>query len=231
MTSKPDPASALTPEAIAASAARYQSRAAWQRGDPAAYSAAKRLGLSEAVCKHMRQPPRDLTLEVLIASAAPYASRTEWKKADPSAYISAHRRGLLDVVCAHMTRKIPPSGYWTLERCAQSAAAYTSRVAWAKAAPGAYNHARRNGWLDRCCAHMPKYQHAPMKWTPEQIAASAQRFSSKTAWHRQEHGAYSAAKRLGIFDEVTAHMTNHGHQRNQPSDADASVDGADASPE
>lgn len=104
-----------------------------------------------------------------------------------------------------MTSKLRPSDYWTLERCEESAAAYTRRGAWEKGASSAYEHARKNGWLDLCCAHMPKYR-PDRKWTLTTIGASAKRFNSKTSWHRQEHGAYSAAKQLGIFEQVTAHM-------------------------
>ncbi len=206
-----EPHQKLTPEAIAASAAQYKSRVAWQRGDPAAYNAARRLRLFEAVCQHMPPTPRKHTLESLRASAAPYESRSEWKEADQSAYICAYQRGLLDDVCAHMTRKLRPSDYWTLERCMESAAAYTSRLAWAKGDISAHKHASKNGWLEQCCAHMPKYRPAG-KWTRERIEESAKQFSSKKRWHQEEHGAYDAAKRLGIFEEVTAHMPNQRHR-------------------
>ena len=192
-------------EEIKASAARYQSRIAWRRGDPAAYHAAKRRGLFDDVCAHMPRSPRQLSLEALMASAAPYTSRSEWKQADPSAYTRASQRGLLDIVCAHMTSKVHPPGYWTLARCKESASAYTSRTAWSEGAAYAYHIACENGWVDQCCAHMPTGRRA-IKWTPEQIAASAKRHRFKSAWHREEHGAYEAAKRLGIFEQVTAHM-------------------------
>jgi hypothetical protein len=192
---------------IKASAARYPSKAAWLRGDPSAYHAAKRQGLFGEVCGHMPRTPRKLTLEDLIASAAPHQTRNAWQKADQSAYLCALKRGLLDVVCAHMQQQPHPAGYWTLERCQASAAGYPRRTAWQRGDPQAYQAARRNGWLDLCCAQMPKYQRPPRKWTPEKIAASAKRFSSKNDWHREQHGAYHAAKRLGLFEEVTAHMT------------------------
>ncbi|MEA1052480.1 hypothetical protein U5801_22120 [Lamprobacter modestohalophilus] len=196
---------ALSLAEIRASAALYPTRQAWERGHPSAYNAAKQHQLFDVVCGHMPASPRKLPLEALMASAARYQSRGDWKNADPSAYLSAYRRGLLDVVCAHMTSKLRPSGYWTLERCKASAAAYTRRGDWQKAASNAYAHAQKNGWLDLCCAHMSKQQR-DRKWTHKAIEASAQRFNSKTSWHREEHGAYSAAKQLGIFEQVTTHM-------------------------
>jgi len=209
----PVPASqALSPEEIRASAAQYRSRVAWLRGDRDAYNAARRLGVFDDVCEYMPSSPRKRPLEALMASAAPYQSRSEWKQADPSAYGCAKQRGLLEVVCAHMTRKIFPPGYWTLERCQASAAGFSSRQAWLKGDALAYQAAYANGWKDACCARMPKHQRPASKWTPEQIAASAKQFSSKTTWYREQPGAYKAAKRLGLFDQVTAHMTGPSKQ-------------------
>lgn len=199
------PKRVLSHEQIKASAATYASRAAWLRGDPSAYNAAKRRGLMDEVCKHMPCTPRKLTLDALKASAAPFKHRIDWIKADKSAYACARKRGVLDVVCAHMTPKLPANSGLTLEDCKASAARFNRRRAWHMADGAAYRCARANGWLDECCAHMAKERYN-LKWTRETLAASAKRYSTKTAWHREAKGAYGAAKRLGIFEEVTAHM-------------------------
>lgn len=44
------------------------------------------------------------------------------------------------------------------------------------------------------------------KWSREALAASARQHSRRVDWIRGNAAAYKAAKRLGIFDEVTAHM-------------------------
>lgn len=90
--------SLLSLDEIKTSAARYASKAAWLRGDPAAYQAAKRRGLFDEVCGHMPPTPLKLSLEDLIAFAAPHQTRGDWQKADQSAYVCAYRRGVLDVV-------------------------------------------------------------------------------------------------------------------------------------
>lgn len=227
----PVPSSVPVPiEEIRASAAAHPSLQAWQRGDPTAYNAAKRQGLFDEVCGHMPASPGKLSLEALKTSAAPYDSRGDWKLADPSACLSARQRGLLDVVCAHMTPKLRPSDDWTLERCKESAAPYTSRVARSKGAQSAYGHACRNGWLDQCCAHMPRHRPKP-KWTPENIAASAKYFRTKSAWHQLEHGAYWAAKRLGIFKQVTAHMPRRSPRGSQSADKARTADIPEPNPD
>lgn len=44
------------------------------------------------------------------------------------------------------------------------------------------------------------------KWNAETIQAVALTYSSKNAFYKGAGGAYQAAKRLGIFEQVTAHM-------------------------
>ena len=43
---------------------------------------------------------------------------------------------------------------WTLEACKRAAFACSTRGAWKKGNPSAYQAARRRGWLEECCAHM-----------------------------------------------------------------------------
>lgn len=44
------------------------------------------------------------------------------------------------------------------------------------------------------------------KWTREKCAEVAQGFTNKSVFHKQAQSAYQAARRLGILDEITAHM-------------------------
>jgi hypothetical protein len=252
----------FTPEILAALAARYETRSAWQRADPSAYQAARRRGLLEEVCAHMQPVPHVRTLDEIKASAARYTNRKAWLEADASAYQIAMRRGVLDEVCEHMPRlrrrftreglmasaaqyasradwrnadpkeyecalrrglldllgedtgqsSRRPKGYWTLERCKASAAEFQSRFRWERNTPSAYNAALKNGWLEECCAHMTDQRGRKRKWTPDTIAASAQRFRRKSDWLNAEESAYKAAKELGIFDEVTAHMPRYSRK-------------------
>lgn len=101
---------------------------------------------------------RRWTREMCIASARGYATRTEWQKAVPPAYTAARENGWLEEATAHMgpTRNANKPGYWTKERCIESARPFKTRSAWLRGAKSAYNAARRKGWMDVCCKHMPK---------------------------------------------------------------------------
>lgn len=193
-------------EDIKASAARFATRGAWRKADLGAYQAAVRRGILDQVCAHMPKPHRKLSLEVLRALAAQYTSRIDWFKADQSAYVSARNRGLLDVVCVHMKSVRRANGYWTLERCKASAATFRFRQDWEHGEGAAYAAAQRNGWIAKCCSHMPSRREPVRKWTCEALAASARPYSKRIEWLRANAAAYKAAKRLGVFDEVTAHM-------------------------
>ena len=45
---------------------------------------------------------------------------------------------------------------WTLDACIDSAAPFPTKTAWLSSCRSAYNAARKNGWLDQCCAHMAR---------------------------------------------------------------------------
>lgn len=95
------------------------------------------------------------TKERCHKEALKYKTRKEFKISNGSAYEASRRYKILDSVCSHMmTRKKKKRGYWTKERCQEEALKYRSRSEFTKSNKGAYNAARRNGWLDEICSHM-----------------------------------------------------------------------------
>lgn len=109
--------------------------------------------------------------------------------------------------------KKPWNFKWNEEAVFQDAQKYKKKYEWKKNSPCAYSAARRNGWLDRCCAHMPKhasYGSAPhnKKWYKENVLEDAKKYSYVTEWAKASAGALDAAKDRGWYDEATAHMVN-----------------------
>jgi hypothetical protein len=45
------------------------------------------------------------------------------------------------------------------------------------------------------------------KWTKERVTEVAQGFKNRSVFHKQEQSAYQAARRLGVLEEICAHMT------------------------
>lgn len=143
-------------------AAKYNTRGEFELGNYLAYCAAKKNGWLNDICAHM-PPPHQLVptgywtkKENCQAEAMKYSTRSEFKKTANGAYRSALRNGWLDEVCAHMAtsqRQLP--GHWDIkENCRKEALKYTIRFDFQRGSGGAYEAAKRHGWMDEVCAHM-----------------------------------------------------------------------------
>ena len=182
------------------SAAQYTTRSAWEKTAFSAANTARKHGWVDECCAHMEalvKPPNYWTLERCKESAAMYSARSEWAKNEGSASNAARANGWMDECCAHMTRRQKPTGYWTLERCKESAAKFVTRAEWAKEVGTAYSKAKKFGWVGECCAHMPK----PHRWDLESAKASALKFSSRSKWRKGAPGAWEWAQRNGVLDQ------------------------------
>lgn len=47
-----------------------------------------------------------------------------------------------------------PKGYWSFERCKDSALKYNTKMEWKNGDGGAYDYAYRQKWLSKICSHM-----------------------------------------------------------------------------
>jgi hypothetical protein len=109
--------------------------------------------------------------------ALKYTSRSSWQNNSKSSYNSALRYGWLGSLCGHMQTFGKPDGWWTYERCLESARQYSLRSAWRSLDSGAHASAVRNGWLEDCCVHMtngksngsdlPAQVYILEHWTPQ----------------------------------------------------------------
>lgn len=94
--------------------------------------------------------------------------------------------------------------YWTKERCREAAKKYQTRTEFNRAEIGAYEAARKAGWLDEICIHMKTLW--AQKWTDEKCRLEALKYSSKTLFKKQSSGAYAYALKHGLLNEICAHM-------------------------
>ena len=110
-----------------------------------------------------------------------------------------------------------PKGYWTKERCREAALRYRTRGKFQNGPDsGAYQAARKKGWLDELCGHMVsrtevKKSHPPktpqrLRRTDEMIAADAASFETRGAFKKGANASYIQACRRGLMDQVCAHM-------------------------
>ena len=97
---------------------------------------------------------------------------------------------------------------WTELAIREEALKYSTRNEFNKKSNGAYYGARRLGILEDVTAHMerPTRPTRPTKWTELAIREEALKYSTRNEFKKASNGAYTAARRLGIYEEVTSHM-------------------------
>jgi hypothetical protein len=85
-----------------ASAARFETRTSWAKGDRGAYDAAYRNKWIEECCGHMRYEWRRRSLDECKRIAQAYPTRWAWERGDEASYAAARRNGWTVECCAHM---------------------------------------------------------------------------------------------------------------------------------
>lgn len=92
-----------TEAAVIAESLKYATPTAFQKGNPSAWGAARKLGLIEQCYTHMTLQRREpWTRDEIEALAASYSSRTPFIKENQSAYEAAKRLGIWDEIAKHM---------------------------------------------------------------------------------------------------------------------------------
>ncbi|WP_210499529.1 hypothetical protein [Vibrio crassostreae] len=162
------------------SAIRFKTKVEWGEGDSAAYAVARRKRWLTECCSHMtpvkkgRKPlPKEPKQEPKTTSKKP------------------------STVSTPKQRK-PRTPKWTLEKCTESASNYTTKKDWSEGDNPAYVAARRNKWVEQCCAHMVS---ASLIWTKGACIEDAKCYPSKLAWQKGNQSAYKSAMENGWLDE------------------------------
>ena len=102
-----------------------------------------------------------------------------------------------------------PQGYcyWTKERCLEEAKKYKSRSEFGKNSGTAYTVAVRKKWLDEICSHMEEIKKPSGYWTKEKLWEETRRYDSRSLFRKNSSGAYYAASKRDLLDEICSHMT------------------------
>lgn len=142
-----------TKETLQQEALKYSSRKEFTKGSSGAVHAARRLGILDDICTHMRFRVRKKlwTQKTLKEEALKYSTRKEFETSNRGAYHSAWEQNLLDKVCLHMDTKI-----WTKARICEVAYKYTKLKDFRLEQESAYSAARTKGYFEDCCAHLSR---------------------------------------------------------------------------
>ncbi len=96
-----------TEKLLIEAAAKYESKTEFKSAHPSGYAAARRMGLLNLVCAHMKakiKPPGYWQkIENLKSEARKYRTRSDFAMQSQGAYTIAKRLGVLDEICGHMS--------------------------------------------------------------------------------------------------------------------------------
>lgn len=107
-----------------------------------------------------------------------------------------------------------PKKHWdTKGNVEKESRKYSSREKWSSGGGASYRGAERNEWLDEL---MPSQTRSLGSWTIEELQVEASKFDTRTLFQDGGLSAYSAARKLGVMEEICMHMsgTPKGYWRN-----------------
>ncbi len=91
----------------------------------------------------------------------------------------------------------------------EEARQYATRKAFFKGSQSCYNAAKRNGWFEEACTHMPKNDSALgkfSKWSKLAVFEEAANHNTKIDFRKNSPVAYSAALKRGWMAEISLKM-------------------------
>jgi predicted GIY-YIG superfamily endonuclease len=97
---------------------------------------------------------------------------------------------------------------WTEETILKNILKYNSYKEWVKSETGAYAAALDLNIIEKIDKILPRTPGSFLIWTEEKVLIEAKRWKSRSEFIKYASGAYEAAKKYGIYDQATAHMTD-----------------------
>jgi hypothetical protein len=125
------------------------------------------------------------------------------KKNEFNAYRAALNHGWKDDCFKKFINK------WTLEKCVDDANSYKNITDWKKNSTSAYRASIKNNWKDEIIEKVFKAKNNIKPngyWTYETCKQEALKYESRMQWKKCKNGSLHAAKKMGWYDEFTAHM-------------------------
>lgn len=101
---------------------------------------------------------------------------------------------------------------WSLEMLWKEALKFNTKSEFMRGNYAAYQAAHRKDLIDQICSHMPKRvdqsgeNNPRFIWDKDSIQKEALKFNTRNIFYEKSHGAYKAAKRMKILEEVCSHM-------------------------
>ena len=146
--------------------------------------------------------------EEVIKAAKKCNNRSEFKRKYPAAYRKAHSDNLWDECAQHMRSMERPHGYWTFERCKETALLYNTKTELKNNCSSVYGAAFIHGWIDEICSHMTSnvIRKPPNYWTFNRCEKEAKKYQSRIEYKTKNRGSYASAINNKWLDKICNHM-------------------------
>lgn len=188
-------------------AQKYTNKTDFYHSVHGAYEAAKKMGILDAICKHMTNNEyrhKWIDEEIFDASLL-CKTRKEFKIRFPKEYQVASFTKRMKYFCSHMN----PIEKWTIDAITLEAQKYSRRSDFSKGCGSAYNAAKRHGILDMVCIHMPKPNPKVESCQCDSLNDAknlAAKCHNRTEFKRRYNKAYEKLRTLKMLDEACSHM-------------------------
>ena len=186
-------------ETLKQEALKYQTKTDFKKSNSVAYDNARKQGIIDEICAHMKIKRRRWTDETAILEAKKYKNRNEMQEHNYPAFVYIYRHNLVDIAFAHMetTQK------WTIDDAKEEALRFDTRSLFHKQSPYAYHLLWNNGLLDSACSHMKICRE---DWTIDKIREIALKYNNIKDFKKYDMKAYMAAFKYKCLKDVTSHM-------------------------
>lgn len=149
--------------------------------------------------KKTKRNSKTLSHDQLRGIQLKYTSSIEWIKGDRPSYAQAQRKGIVYDVAPHFVKKRITR---TKEECLESAKKYKNSKEWQENEPTIHAYAGKCGWKKSITQEAFPDPLWKQKWDKESIFNIAKECHTITDMENRYSGAYDAARRLGLFDEL-----------------------------
>ena len=193
-------------------AKKYKTRNEFRKGNQSAYWASLKYGyLEEMPWLAKRKSAKRGTLnnkDFVINEGKKYKTRSEFREKNRSVYQAAIRYGWLDEMDWLGGNNAKPHGFWNNKDVTfEEAGKYASRTEFMNGSNGAYNAAKKNGWLDEMdwlkSKNIKGSTHKKRRWkTKDDVIEESKKYNNRTDFNRKSRKAYDIARKNKWLDEM-----------------------------
>ena len=196
-------------EACYNEAKKHNSRKEFREDSSGAYHTARINGWLDSYTwlEGKKKPFNYWNRETCCAEAKKYNTRKEFQLYSGKAYQIARKNEWLGDY-TWLEKPAVHNNKWNYETCYNEASKYNSRTEFSQKSSGAYDAARRNGWLNEYTFFGTK-RKPKVYWTRETCFEEAKKYKSKIELKENNSSAYRAALKNGWLKDYTWFEIKH----------------------